>query len=104
MEYLTILIKPSVRVFSCQAECHTEPVEVQVEVKGKSIENKVINQNSILDTIPIPIAIGTIGITRIDKFSLLSLAELCKSLLKEADELVRIFISSRKTGTLNLNN
>jgi len=30
--------------------------------------------------------------------------DLCKSLLKEADELVRIFISSRKTATLNLNN
>jgi len=29
--------------------------------------------------------------------------ENCKSLLKEADELTRIFISSRKTANLNLN-
>lgn len=29
--------------------------------------------------------------------------ESCKSLLKEADELTRIFISSRKTANLNLN-
>ena len=28
----------------------------------------------------------------------------CKSLLNEADELTRIFISSRKTANLNLNN
>jgi len=30
--------------------------------------------------------------------------ETCKSLLKESDELTRIFISSRKTANLNLNN
>ncbi|SHG42756.1 four helix bundle protein [Winogradskyella jejuensis] len=30
--------------------------------------------------------------------------DLCKSMLKEADELTRIFISSRKTANLNLNN
>lgn len=29
--------------------------------------------------------------------------ETCKSLLKESDELTRIFISSRKTANLNLN-
>ncbi|RNC84855.1 MAG: four helix bundle protein [Winogradskyella sp.] len=34
----------------------------------------------------------------------LLLPESCKSLLKEADELTRIFISSRKTANLNLNN
>lgn len=34
----------------------------------------------------------------------LLLPEICKSLLKEADELTRIFISSRKTANLNLNN
>ena len=33
----------------------------------------------------------------------LLLPEICKSLLKEADELTRIFISSRKTANLNLN-
>jgi len=30
--------------------------------------------------------------------------ETCKSLLKESDELTRIFISSRKTANLNINN
>jgi len=34
----------------------------------------------------------------------LLLPEICKSLLKEADELTRIFISSRKTANLNLKN
>lgn len=29
--------------------------------------------------------------------------EKCKSLLKESDELTRIFISSRKTANLNIN-
>ncbi len=32
-----------------------------------------------------------------------STLEKCKSLLKESDELTRIFISSRKTANLNIN-
>ena len=88
MEYSKNLITPSVRVFSVR----------------KSIEHKVLYQNSILATIPFSIDIETFGITRIDEFLFPSLIEVCKSLLKEADELVGIFISSRKTATLNLNN
>ena len=87
MKYFTYITKPSVRVFSSR----------------KSIENKVLylkfdsRYNFSKFNSEKPLELTNFIICNYNNYSF-------KSLLKETYELVQIFISSRKTATLNLNN